>query len=188
MLRLFFALAAVLLCLSGPANADTCDNYKTPTQVLAGLSSEDAGAKLSAKTCGLNSNDPAVRGVLLQQLVVGLSSMSFDVAAQPRDTEGAKLVDRFPSLLVGAIQWGKDGRTFDGGGIPGHVGHVQGQFLGQSLGVAFTLIVVDPVKAGDPPQNTTCSATLTLPRGGTQLLGLLRCEGFAPRLQLSLGI
>ena len=114
--------------------------------------------------------------------------MSFDLAAQPRDTEGAKLVDRFPSMVVGGIGWAKDGRVFDGNGIMGHVGHVQGQFLGQSLGVAFTLVRLDPIKAGDPPSDVSCSATLTLPKDGTQLQGLLRCQGFAPRLQISLGL
>ena len=180
---------ATLLCgTATSAFADTCENYKTPTQVLNGLASDDAGAKLSAKTCGLASSDPAVRGVVMQQLLVGVTTMSFDLAAQPRDTEGAQLVDRFPSLVVGGVTWSKDGRNFDAQGIRDHVGHVQGQFLGQSLGVAFTQVRVDPAKAGQQPQDTSCSATLTLPPGGTGLTGLMRCEGFAPRLQLSLGI
>ena len=130
-MRLFgFVLVAVTGLSLARADADTCDNYKTPTQVLAGLSSEDPVAKLGAKTCGLNSDDASLRGVLLQQLLVGLSGMSFDLAAQPKDTEGEKLVDRFPSLVVSKIQWDKDGRVFSGDRIPKHVGRVQGQFFG----------------------------------------------------------
>lgn len=173
-----------IVLLSSVASAETCDNYKTPAQVWAAVTSDDPVAKLQAKTCGLNSDDPAVRGLIMQQLLVGLSTMSFDVNPQPKDTSGAQTINQLPQFVVTGMTWSKDGRTFAGG----YGNSIVGQFLGQSLGIMFPNIAVKPLKDGDPPQTTSCSATLTLPKGATQLEGPLRCTGIAPRFLITLGI
>jgi hypothetical protein len=151
--------------------------------VLAGLSSDDPVAKLGAKTCKLNSNDPVVRGVVIQQLLVGLPIMSFDVNSEPKDTVGAQVIERMPQFGIQETNWNKDGRSFSGQGVPGGPQFIYGHFLGVGLSVTFTGVPVQPVKSGDPPVATDCSARLTMPQGGTQLEGQMHCTGLAFRPQ-----
>lgn len=170
------------LASGGAALADTCDNFRTPAQVLAGLSSSDDVARLEAKTCGLKSDDPAVRGVLLQQLIVGINTMSFDVNPELKDSAGAQIVNELAQFMAVNIQWGKDGRSFVAEGF------VRGQFLGESLGINFPNVPLKPQKSGDAQQNTSCSATLTLPKDATEMTGTLRCTGIASRFVITLGL
>lgn len=171
-----------------PARADTCDNYKTPSQVLAGLTSENAAANLQAKTCGLNSSDRSVRGVVLQRLLVGVRTLSFTVVPKPEDNEGAALVDRLPALGVFSVDWGRDGKSFGGGGIGGQVGAVGGTFLGEGLQLTYTSVKIAADKPDGQPVFTSCDAHLTLPQGGAELSGDLRCSGFRARPIISLGL
>ena len=174
-------------------NADSdsstiCDNYKTPAQVLGGLTSDKSATALEAKTCGLQSDDRSVRAVVLQQLLRGVATMSFNIEPQAKDTEGDNVIDRMPTFSTTNIQWAKDGRSFRGNGTTNRMGDVFGQFLGESIGVTFSAVIMAAAKEGEQNTPTSCSTTLSLLKGSSQLEGILRCPGIKPRFNISMGI
>jgi len=169
------------------AKADSCDNFKTPTQVLAGLTSTDPVAKLGAKTCGLSATDPVMRGVVLQNMLTGVNTMTFDVEAEPKDTSGAQIVNELPAMTADGITWSADGKTFFGRMVtPNNMSDVYGQFLGEDMSISFNRFGLQPATAGATQTLTSCTATLSMQPGASAMTGTLRCVGIAPRFVISL--
>ena len=105
---------ALVFGVSNGTKAGECDDLSTSHAVATGLESEDSVICLRAKACGLASDDPASRSLVIQKYLSANPVLNIHVKNLPGDNKAAEYLRKMPPFSVTGLKWDADGHSYSG--------------------------------------------------------------------------